>query len=281
MILGGAMRIASNAGQTIFSLAIIALGVISLATGHFASLWQPVPKDLPARLILAYANGVLMVGLGAGLMSRGLQARAALALGVYFVLWLVLLHGPIVAASPAVADHWPGFGENATLIVGALLLYAVAPMTAEPGWTQWLRGDAGVRTGRVMFALAAFLMSLDNLAYLRANADFPPGWIPHWMGWGYLVGCGFIAMGLAVLSGIAARLATCLAAWMMSALTLLCWVSFVLQAPRSRVNWTGLMVSSALTGTAWLVAASYRGTAWLAATSRSPSAVHDRPERSP
>ncbi len=273
------MRIANNAGRTVFSLAIIGLGAISLATGQFASVWQPVPKDLPARLILAYANGVLMVGLGAGLMLRSLQARAALALGVYFALWFVLLHGPIVAAAPGVADHWSGFGENATLIVGTLLLYAAAPMTVEPGRAQWLRGDAGVRAARILFALAAFLMSLDNLAYLRVNADFPPAWIPHWMGWGYLVGCGFIATGLAILCRIAARLATCLAAWMMSALTLLCWVSFVLQAPGNRVNWTGLMVSSALTGAGWLVAASYRGAPWLAAPVRRLSAVHDRPER--
>jgi hypothetical protein len=273
------MRIANNAGQTIFSLAIIGLGGISLATGHFASVWQPVPKDLPARLILAYANGVLMVGLGAGLLSRSLQARAALALGVYFALWFVLLHGPIVAASPGVADHWSAFGENATLIVGALLLYAAAPMAGEPDSARWLRGARGVRTGCVVFALAACLMSLDNLAYLRANADFPPAWIPHWMGWGYLVGCGFIATGLAILCRIAARLATCLAASMMSALTLLCWGSFVLQAPGNRVNWTGLMVSSALTGAGWLVAGSYRGAPWLAAPARPLSAVHDRPER--
>ncbi len=274
------MRIANNAGQTIFSLAVIGLGVISLATGHFASVWQPVPKDLPARLILAYANGVLMVGLGAGLLWRRLQGRSALALGAYFALWFVLLHGPIVAASPGVADHWSGFGENAALIVGALLLYAAAPMTAEPGWAPWLRGDAGVRAGRVLFAVAAFLMSLDNLAYLRANADFPPVWIPHWMGWGYLVGCGFIAVGLAVLCRIAARLATCLAAGMMSALTLLCWVSFVLQAPDNRVNWTGLMVSSALTGAGWLVAASYHGAPWLAGPSRPLRGVHAGPEGS-
>ncbi len=274
------MRLSNNVGHTIFSLAVIGLGIISLATGHFASVWQPVPKDLPARLILAYANGVLMVGLGAGLLSRSLRARSALVLGVYFALWFVLLHAPIVAASPGVADHWSGLGENATLIVGALLVYATAPMTVEPGWAQWLRGDAGVRSGRVLFALAAFLMSLDNLAYPRANADFPPAWIPHWMGWGYLVGCGFIATGLAVLFRIAVRLATGLAAGMMSALTLLCWVSFVLQAPDNRVNWTGLMVSSALAGAGWLIAASYRGAPRLAGPSRTIGAVHDGPEGS-
>ncbi len=256
------MRVAASAGQTILALAVMGLGVISLATGHFAAVWQPVPQALAGRLILAYVNGVLMAGLGAGLLARRTQGPAALALSAYFALWFVLLRVPLVLACPAVADRWSGLGESATLIVGGLLVYARAPGASLPRWTGPLSGARGVRLGRAVFALAAFLMSLDNLAYPRGNADFPPGWIPHWMGWGYLVGFGYIATGLAILCRTLPRLATVAAAGMMSALTALCWVSFVLEAPGSRLNWTGLMISAALTGAGWLVAESYRGTPW-------------------
>lgn len=258
------MRIRATAGNIIFALAVMGLGVISLVTDHFASVWEPVPKGLPARHALAYANGVLMLLLGAGLLVRRARVRAALLLTVFFVLWFVLLHVPIAVAEPGSANSWSGFGECGTLIVGAMLVFAGATTGGADSPAGFLSGDRGVRLARVIFALAAFLMSLANLAYLQANADFPPAWIPHWMGWGYLVGLGFIATGLAVLSRTLARLATHAAAWMMSLVTLGCWVSFVVQAPGDRMNWTGLMVSSALAGAGWLVAETYRNEPWLA-----------------
>lgn len=257
------MRIHATTGNVIFALAVTGLGVISLATGHFAAVWEPVPKGLPARHLLAYANGVLMAAAGLGLLWRRSRPRSALVLMAYFILWFFLLHGPVLMAAPRVASHWSAFGECGTLIVGALLAFAAAGGQRDAG-ASFLGGERGVRIARVVFALSALLMSLANLAYLRANADFPPAWIPHWMGWGYLVGIGFIATGLAVLGRVLARLATTAAAWMMSLLTLGCWVSFVIEAPGNRVYWTGLMVSSALTGAGWLVTGTYRREAWLA-----------------
>ncbi|MGH8295237.1 MAG: hypothetical protein ACRETZ_07040 [Steroidobacteraceae bacterium] len=258
------MRTRATAGNIIFALAVMGLGIISLATDRFASVWEPVPKGLPARHAFAYANGVVMLLLGAGLLRRRARVRAAFLLTGFFVLWFILLHIPIVVAAPGSAGAWSGFGECGTLIVGAMLVFAGATSQGDGPRPGFLTGARGIGLARVVFALAAFLMSLGNLAYLRANADFPPAWIPHWMGWGYLVGLGFIATGLAVLCRTLPRLATYVAAWMMTLLTLGCWVSFVIEAPGSRVNWTGLMISSAIAGAGWLLAETYGNDPWLA-----------------
>ena len=258
------MRTRATPGHIIFALAVVGFGVISLVTDHFEAVWEPVPQGLPARHAFAYANGVLLLLLGAGLLWRRVRARAALLLTVFFALWFVLLHVPIVVAAPASANNWSGFGECGALIVGAMLVFAGATAAGDDSRSRFLSGDRGVGLARVTFALAAFLMSLSNLAYLQANADFPPAWIPHWMGWGWLMGLGFIATGLAVLCRTLPRLATCMAAWMTTLVTLGCWVSFVLEAPGERMNWTGLMVSSAIAGATWLLAETYRKEAWLA-----------------
>lgn len=258
------MRTRTTAGNILFALAVMGLGIISLVTGHFAAVWEPVPKGLPARHVLAYGNGVLMLVLGAGLLLRRSRARAAFLLTAYLALWFVLLHVPIAMAAPGIASHWSGFGECGTMIVGALLVFAGASARDGNAWAPILSGDRGIRVARMAYAIAALLMSLSNLAYLRGNADFPPAWIPHWIGWGYLVGVGFIATGLAVLCRTFARLATWAAAGMMSLLTLGCWVSFVIESPGERLNWTGLMISSMLSGAGWLVAETYRCDPWLA-----------------
>lgn len=267
------MRIPSI-GQLIFASAIAGLGVLSLATGHFAGVWQPVPARLPARELFAYANGVLMLALGVGLFVRRAALFAALILTLYLLIWFFALRAPTVVTAPLMPVRWSGFGETATMIVGGLSLIAVLTARNVRFRPGFLTGSAGLRTAAVTFAIAAFLMSLGNLAYLKANADFPPAWIPHWHGWGYLVGIAYIAAGLSILSGICARLSTYATAVMMSLLTVVCWVSFVVQSPDDRLNWTGLLISSALSGVAWMVAESYRGKAWFA-VSRPGSARFD------
>ena len=75
------MRMPMNIGTVLFALAVAGLDVISLTTGHFAAVWQPVPMTLPARLALAYANSALMVVLGSGLLWRRTLAHAAACAG--------------------------------------------------------------------------------------------------------------------------------------------------------------------------------------------------------
>lgn len=263
------MRILS-VGQLIFASAIAGLGILGLATGHFAGVWQPVPARLPAREVFAYANGVLMLALGAGLFFRRSASFAAPILTVYLLIWFVALRGPIAAAAPLVPMNWSGFGETGTMIVGGLVLTARLSTGNARFLPRFATGTAGIRTAAVAFAFAAFLMSLANLPYPRANADFPPAWIPHWYGWGFLVGGAYVATGLSILSGICARLSTYATAVMMSLLTLACWVSFVAQAPADRLNWTGLLISSALSGAAWMVAESYGGRAWFEVSRTGP-----------
>lgn len=250
-------------GHIVFALGIAGLGVLGLATGHFAAVWQPVPAHLPAREVFAYANGVLMLALGVGLLVKRLSGLAACILTLYFLVWSILLRGRIVVAAPRAVTSWSALGENGTLIVGGLMLIAACSAQSLRSLPGFLKGGSGERVARIVFAFAVFLMSLINFAYPKANADFPPAWIPHWYGWGYLVGSGYVATGVSILSGICPKVATHAVAVMMSLLTLLCWVSFVVQTPANRTYWTGLLVGFALTGASWLVAESYRNSSWF------------------
>ena len=49
----------TDLGRRVFGLAAIALGLVGLAWGDFAAVWQPVPKETPAYLGLAYAASKL------------------------------------------------------------------------------------------------------------------------------------------------------------------------------------------------------------------------------
>src|SRR5579863_9566916 len=115
------MRIAGM-GHVVFAVAMIALGVLGLVTGDFASVWQSVPKALPGREVLVYVCALLELVLGTGLLWTRSAAPAARALLAYMLLWLLLLRVPNLFTAPTAEVSWSGCGETAVMLAGAWVL---------------------------------------------------------------------------------------------------------------------------------------------------------------
>ena len=73
---------------------MIALGIAGLCKGDFSVIWQPVPKEVPAREALVYLCALISVACGVGLLWQRTAALAARALLLWFLLWLLLLRLP-------------------------------------------------------------------------------------------------------------------------------------------------------------------------------------------
>lgn len=241
-------------GIAALAAAMIALGILGLGTGDFALVWQPVPAWVPLREALAYAFAAASLAAGLGISWRRTAApAAAMALG-YFFLWWLLLRVPAFVVSPL--DNAGGLGENTVALSGAVALYAA--LHAPGGGLGLLCGQRGIRLARILLGVGLIGCGEAHFRFLKATADFVPGWIPGHLAWAVATGSGFVAAAVAILIGVRARLAAILATAMMATFTLLIWLVGVAQAPRDRFHWTALAVSWTLTAAAWVVAESYR-----------------------
>lgn len=256
------MRVA-DVGRVVFALAFIALGLLSVVSQDFASVWQPVPEGVPGRPFLALISGAVMTVGGVGLLRRRMLVPAAFVMMLYTLLWLLALHVPRVILAPLHEVTWGGCAEIVTLVAANIVLYACAATPDDKPYIAALCGTPALCVARIAFAVAVPLIGLEHLVYAKETAAMVPGWLPYRMGWAYFTGIAHIAAGLAIALNMLPRLAATLEAWMMGGFTVLVWIPMVMATPLQRFAWTGLLISTVLTAAGWIVAASYAEVPWF------------------
>jgi uncharacterized membrane protein len=252
----------TSLGHALFAASLAGLGFLSLVSGDFALNWQPVPTWVIWRAPLARSSGLVMFAGGLGMLAKGTATISALVVGIYALLWLLLLRLPPVIADPTTELMWLGFAENLALLAGGwILLTTLARSEARPRMKR-IAGDDSVPLARLLYGVALPFIGLSHFVYIQGTTALVPMWLPFRVGLAYLAGAGQIVAGVGLLLGVLPRASATLEALLLSSFTVLVWVPRVADTPASRFPWTALFVSAAITGAAWVVAESLEVLPW-------------------
>ena len=241
----------------VYGLAAVAFGLVGLVWGDFAAVWQPVPATMPGHTTLAYIVAAVLLLAGLSILWRRSAAPGALTLTILYSLGVILLHVPQVIAHPTVFVTWSGAAEQLALVAGGLVTCAfckAAPAGTAPATATSARL---VLCGRVIFGVCLVLFALAHLFYLKPTADLVPVWLPpNQVFWAYATAAGHFLAGVAILSGIGARLAARLLTGMFVVFGILVHAPTLLSDPHTHFNWAANAMNFALIASAWVIAAS-------------------------
>jgi len=252
------MRIAS-AGHAVFAATMIALGILGLIKSNYVSLWQPIPQGVT---VLAYLCALISLVCGIGLLWQHTAALAARVLLAYLLLWLLLLRLPGMFLSPTV-EFWWAACKTGVMAAAAWVLYIWFAADWDRRRLGFATGARGLRIARMLYGVALIPFGIAHFIYLKQTAALVPGWLPFHLAWTYLTGCAFIVAGLAVITGVCARLAVGLSALQIGMFTLLVWVPTIAAGSKEPFQWSETVLSAALTAGAWVVKDSYRDVPWF------------------
>ena len=233
-------------GRRGLGLGAILLGAVGLAFGHQAAGHAPAAGHPPLREILAYVgDGALILGGIAINLGRRWAACGAIMIGAVFAV-SVALQLPALPRDWKIWVTWQDLAEPIAMGMGAVIAWSLLGQEADARRVQ------AAKAARLVFGLCLLVFGVSHFVYLKFTAAMVPAWLPpSQAAWAYATGAAHIAAGLAILSGVRARLAAMLLTTMFVGFGLLVHLPSIIRAPGSHDNWSENGVNLVLVGAAW------------------------------
>lgn len=247
----------TSAGRIAYAAGIIAFGILGFVFRDYVSGLQPIEHPIPGQTLWIYATALFLLVAGICVLLDAKTHWAAFALAAVFLVWCVLIHVPILIATPRNGTAWVRLFESLALAGAALVLAAQASPTN--------RSDRLIKLGRLCFGISLPVFAATHFIYADFVATLIPAWIPGRLFWAYFTGAAHLFAGLAIVTNVKARLAATLAGAMYGSWALILHVPRVAADIGNRGEITSLFVAIALCGAAWLIAGSVKKTAETAA----------------
>jgi len=253
------MNLLLQVGVPFFAIPMVFFGVQYVRTGSYEGVLPPVPPWAPGGVVGAYLAGALLIVAGLSILLRIKPRWGAAAIGIFFLLCVLILHTPRVHGLVYSGTDRTRAIEPLALSGAALVLIGLLPGDRNRAPSD-CASDWVTPMGRWLFALSMIVFGVQHFMYAEFIATLIPPWIPVHLFWVYLTGAGMILVGVGAITRILGAVA---ATWL--GVMFLLWF-LVLHIPRAiaamhnRDEWNSAFVALAFSGASFIVARSLRST---------------------
>ena len=229
-------------GRNVYGLGGIAFGVIAL-------IWHQINElgNISHPEILVYLMGIAELVAGLAMQWQRTMRFGALTLSAIFSIF-ALYWIPQIVKTPLVFGPWGNFGEQFSIVVGGVIIFASTIQSNPERATRTAIAAYGC------FGVCVISYALYQLFYLTYTAKLVPTWIPPGqMFWAITTTVAFALAAVAMLSGRSALLASQLLTAMLILFGLLVWLPPAFSNPQKMSNWTEFASTLGMAASSWIV----------------------------
>lgn len=243
-------------GRLLLGISSAGLGAVLVWKG-LTLPWQPLLTWPATSALPAYAIGAFLIVTGLLALSRRFSV-AILGLGLgWFLLGL-----PAVLGKPTAFLSWYGVTEAVSFACGGWAV--IASLGGQSGVLKSLAARPGSqRLAQALCGLTFIFYGISHFLLLKFTANLIPHVFPGPMTLAALTGAAHIAAGVALVTGVLARLGVTLQALMCTAFGVIVQIPILMAKPAERQQWVEVFASFALAGAAFAIAGALEAKPWL------------------
>lgn len=201
------MNYLADVGRWFFAIGLAGFGAQYIGYGQYQGGLPPVPPWAPGGAVGAYLTGVVLLAASIGIAIDRKGRLASLVIGGLFLFCVIFLHSLHFSAVVHNGNDRTRAFETLALGAAAFVLAAMLPPEGRGPSGSDAGGRKLILPGRLLFGISMVVFGAQHFMYAAFIATLVTPWIPVHLFWVYFTGVGMIVAGLAIITGVQARLA--------------------------------------------------------------------------
>jgi uncharacterized membrane protein len=229
----------------------LAAPIAVFGTEHFTAtkiLAGMVPHWIPGHLFWALFVGACLIGAALSIVAGKYAGIAAALLGLMILLFVLLIHIPGIANTPASRLLWVVALRDLAFSGGA---FSVAAAQKKP-WRPQVRQSFILLT-RFFIGVPITFLGVEQFLHPELAPGVPlpkltPPWVPGHAFWGYPIGTAFVVAGLCLIANKKAGFAAAWLGLLILLLVLAVYLPIVVAIPSDIANGLNYLADTLLLG---------------------------------
>ena len=246
------MKSIVKSGRYLFSLSIIGIGLVHIATGNFPVSLLPFP-EFAGKMILVYLVGIGFIVGGISQCIDRVALPGAFLTGTIFLLLFIFPHLPKLLSDFSNPGEWTVAAETLALCSGAFIMIPLLVDIKNSAMKINPKLTGTIKVAPYVFALTLIVFAVQHYMYADFIAKIVPSWMPARLFITYLVMFAFILTSFNIFLNRRKRESAIVFGSMFLIIFAVLHVPRVLNNLHTETEWTSMFIALAMSGIGFML----------------------------